>query len=126
MSQLYSSESFPPIHTEYLFFVDLDSNREIESFLNSSQQNLSLTTSQDNTVVNVSGKVWPIGAVDWLSFGKLTWGNYGLMLTLDRLELYSEYFGYYLVSVFFAVVVPFVVAALSLPLLFRQRESVVG
>ena len=126
LSQLYSSKSFPSIQTEYLFFVDLDSNREIESFLNSSQLNLSLTTSQDNTVVNVGDKVWTIGAVDWLSFGKLTWGNYGLMLTLDRLELYPENYGYYLVPVYFAVVVPFVVAALSLPLLFRQRESVVG
>jgi hypothetical protein len=62
--------------------------------------------------------------IDYVSFGKITPGVYGLTLTLNHMEISQKSYGYYLLPVYFAVVIPFAVALLSLPLLFRwQRKN---
>jgi hypothetical protein len=60
--------------------------------------------------------------INYVSFGKISPGVYGLTLTLNHMEISQKNYGYYLLPVYFAVVVPFVVALLSLPLMFRRRR----
>ena len=69
----------------------------------------------------MANQSFTLGAVDYVYFGKLTAGNYGLSVTLNNLELSQKSYGYYIVPVYFAVVIPFVVAFLCLPLLFKRR-----
>lgn len=123
VSQLYSCASKPVAGTDYVFYVDVDSTRHIEASIDSSELNLNLVTSSDGGTLTVGGYSWPIESLNSVAFGKLTYGVYGLTLTLNYLELSQKSYGYYLVPVYFAVVVPFAVTLLSLPLLFRRRGT---
>lgn len=123
VTQLYSCASMPVTGTGYSFYVDVDSKRHIEAPISSSQLNLNLQTSSDGGTLTVGSQSWPIMPITYVSFGKLTPGVYGLTLTLNHLEISQKSYGYYLVPVYFAVVVPFAVALLSLPMLFRRRGS---
>jgi hypothetical protein len=122
ISQLYSGQSMPVTGTGYRFYVDVNQERHIEVPINSPQLNLNLTTTSDGGTLTVGSNSWPITPIDFISFGKLTPGVYGLTLTLNYMEISQKNYGYYLLPVYFAVVVPFAVALLSLPLLIRWRR----
>ena len=88
--------------------------------IKSSSLDLSLVSTSDSTLVRVANQSWTLDAVDYVYFGKLTAGTYGLSVTLNNMELSQKSYGYYIVPVYFAVVIPFVVAFLCLPLLFKR------
>jgi hypothetical protein len=124
ISQLYSCQSMPVTGTGYRFYIEVNQERHIEVPINSPQLNLNLTTTNDGGTLTVGSNSWPIMPIDYVSFGKITPGVYGLTLTLNYMEISQKSYGYYLLPVYFAVVIPFAVALLSLPLLFRwQRKN---
>lgn len=121
ISQLYSCPSQPVTDTSYLFYLNIDEQRRVEEPIRSSTIKLALQTSPEESSITLDNHQWVIDQVDSLYFGKLTGGAYGLSVALNHLELSQRSYGYYLVPVYFAVVVPFAVALLSLLLLFRRR-----
>jgi hypothetical protein len=123
ISELYSCPSIPVTDTSYLFYLNINDQRRIEEPINSPKLKLALQTSPERSSVTVYNHQWIIDQVDSLYFGKLTGGAYGLSIALNHLELSQRSYGYYFVPVYFAVVVPFAVALLSLPLLFRRRGT---
>jgi hypothetical protein len=121
VTQLYQCASMPVTGTGYRFFVDVNLERHIDVPIASPQLNLKLETTNDGGTLNVSSHSWPITPINSVAFGKLTPGVYGLSLTLNHLEISQKVYGYYLIPVYYAVVLPFVAALLCLPLLFSGR-----
>jgi hypothetical protein len=123
ISELYSCQSMPLTDTSYLFYINVNDQRRVEEPISSSTLKLNLQTSPERSTISADNHHWPIDHVDSLYFGKLTSGAYGLSVTLNHLELSQRSYGYYLVPVYLTVVVPFAIALLSLPLLFRRRGT---
>jgi hypothetical protein len=123
ISELYSCPSMPLTDTSYLFYININDQRRVEEPIRSSTLKLTLQTSPEKSSISVDNHNWPIDQVDSLYFGKLTGGVYGLSVTLNNLELSQRSYGYYLVPLYFAVVVPFAVALLSLLLLLKRWEN---
>lgn len=122
ITQLYACQSMPVTGTGYSFYVDVNQERHIEVPISSSQLNLNLQTTNDGGTITVDSYSWPITPIDYVSFGKLSPGVYGLTLTLNHLEISQKNYGYYLLPVYFAVAIPFAVALLSLPLVIKRRH----
>jgi hypothetical protein len=122
ITQLYSCQSMPVTGTGYTFYVDVNQERHIEAPITSPQLNLNLSTTSEGGTLTVDGNSWPITPINYVSFGKLSPGVYGLTLTLNNMEISQKSNGYYILPVYFAVVIPFAVALLSLPLIIKRRH----
>jgi len=122
VTQLYTTSTSAE-STRALFYLTEDSKIIVQTPLKSPNLTLTLTTNSNHTTIIADSKSYTIQPIKWLSFGKITPGAYGLSFTLNNMILTQKDSGYYLIPVYFAVLVPFAVAILSLPLILRRREN---
>lgn len=122
VTQLYTTSSLAETPNAS-FYLTEDSKVIAQTPLESANLTINLTTNSNHSTIAVDSKSYTLQPVNWLAFGKLTAGAYGLSFTLNNMVLSQKGSGYYLIPVYFAVLVPFVVAILSLPLIFRRREN---
>ncbi len=120
VTQLYCGASAPAMHIERYFFIRDNLGNTMSTPLNSSELNVSLLATPQYSKVQIGDSSFTLDGASAFAFGKLTAGDYGLAMRLNHLELSQRETGYYLVPVFLAVAVPFAVAVLCLPLLFKR------
>lgn len=121
ITQLYTTSNTEA--PDAAFYLAKDSNIIAQTPLKSSNLTLTFTTNSNCTTITVDSKSYTIQPINWLSFGKITSGAYGLSFILTNMTLSQKNSGYYLIPVYFAVLVPFAVAIMSLPLILRRREN---
>ena len=121
ITQLYTTSNTEA--PDAAFYLAKDSKIIAQTPLKSSNLTLTFTTNSNCTTITVDSKSYTIQPINWLSFGKITSGAYGLSFILTNMTLSQKNSGYYLIPVYFAVLVPFAVAIMSLPLILRRREN---
>ncbi|MCW4001456.1 MAG: hypothetical protein NWE93_14585 [Candidatus Bathyarchaeota archaeon] len=119
VTQLYSGPSKPD-ESSRVFFVEDDSGSGFSAALGSGSINFSFIGTAQNCTVTYQKHTYTSAGADWVAFGKLSSGVYGFSLQLNQLALSARGEGYYLLPVYFAALVPFAVALLSLPLIRKK------
>ena len=119
----YSNTSLAQTQVNKSFFLTNQSGTTIELPLNSSELDLTLLTTSENSILQFRNYSFTSATPNSISFGKFNDGNYGLTIRLNHMVLAEKTSGYYFVPVFFAVIIPFIVAVLSFPLLCKSCKT---
>jgi hypothetical protein len=121
---LYSTSTWSPLSSiERSLFVHNSLSDGMHVPFNETEVNLYFEATPTYSKATVSNYSFMLQPVSTVGFGKLSGGDYGLSVQLNYLQLSQKADGYYFLPVYFAVVLPFVVALLSLPLIMRRRET---
>jgi hypothetical protein len=125
VTQLYSDASMPLTQIGRSFQLDALGNMT-EVSLNSSNLELTLLTGPGYSKVQVGNYSYNLTTpMDSFSFGKLTAGDYGLTIRLNHMKLLEKTSGFYLMPVYFATLIPFLVALLVFWHLLRKPKQMI-
>ncbi len=123
VTQLYLGSSALDVELKKSYYiVDGYANSTLKVPLNSTNLDLTFLSTSEGAYLRVADSTYTLDSVSRFSFGKLTPGVFGLSLILNSFELSQKGYGYYLVPVYFAMVVPFVVAVLGVLLLRKPID----